>query len=95
MCPQNGAVPGQVIKVVHDDGHKEIEHEEGAEEDECDEVGVGEGGTAHFGLVLAGRLVEGEGPGVARTTLLTGKHDARPRLTRGTSVFPEKRGAYV
>ena len=26
MRPQNGSVPGQVFKVVHDDSNKEIQH---------------------------------------------------------------------
>ena len=39
-------VPGEVVEVVHDNSHKEVEHEEAAEEDEGDEVGVGEVRTA-------------------------------------------------
>ena len=39
-------VPGEVVEVVHDHSHKEVEHEEAAEEDEGDEVGVGEVRTA-------------------------------------------------
>ena len=36
------ATPGEVVEVVHDHSHKEVEHEEAAEEDEGDKVGVGE-----------------------------------------------------
>ena len=39
-------VPGQVIEVVHDDSHEQVEHKEGAKEDERDEVGVGHVGAA-------------------------------------------------
>ena len=39
--PQDGPVPRQVVKVVHDDRHKEVEHEEGADDEEADKVGVG------------------------------------------------------
>jgi len=38
---QDGGVPRQVVKVVHDDRHKEIQHDEAAEEDEGDEIDVG------------------------------------------------------
>ncbi len=38
---KDGPVPGQVVKVVHDDGNKEVQHEEGADDEEADEVGVG------------------------------------------------------
>ncbi len=41
VSPQDGRVSGQVVEVVHDDGHEQVEHQEGAEEDEGDEVGVG------------------------------------------------------
>ena len=37
---QDGGVPGQVVEVVHDDGHEQVEHDEAAEEDEGDEVDV-------------------------------------------------------
>ena len=39
-------VPGEVVEVVHDHSHEEVEHEEAAEEDEGDEVGIGEVRTA-------------------------------------------------
>jgi hypothetical protein len=38
---KDGPVPGQVVEVVHDDGNKEVQHEEGANDKEADEVGVG------------------------------------------------------
>ncbi len=44
--PKDGPVPGQVVEVVHDDGHKEVQHEEGADDEETDEVGVGKVGAA-------------------------------------------------
>jgi hypothetical protein len=43
-------VPRQVVEVVHDDGNEQIEHDEGAEEDEGHEVDVRQGRPA----VLAG-----------------------------------------
>ena len=39
---ENGGVPGQVVEVVHNDGHEEVEHDEAAEEDEGDEEGISE-----------------------------------------------------
>ena len=38
---QDGPVPRQVVEVVHDDGHEEVEDKEGAEDEEADEVNVG------------------------------------------------------
>ena len=46
MRPQNGRVPGQVVEVVHDDGYEQVEHDEGAQEDEGHEVDVGQVGAA-------------------------------------------------
>ena len=49
---QDGGVSGQVVEVVHDDGHEQVEHEEGAENEEGDEVNVGEvSSTTLSGLV--------------------------------------------
>ena len=39
--PQDGPVACEIVKVVHDDGHKEVEDKEGADDEEADEVGVG------------------------------------------------------
>ena len=41
MGPEDGGVPREVIEVVHDDGHKQVQHDERAEEDEGHEVDVG------------------------------------------------------
>ena len=41
----SGEVPGEVVKVVHDHSDEEVEHEEAAEEDEGDKIGVSEVGT--------------------------------------------------
>ena len=43
---EDGPVPGQVVKVVHDDGNEEVEDEEGANDEEADEVGIGNIGAA-------------------------------------------------
>ncbi len=48
---QDRGVPGQVVEVVHNDGHEQIEHEESGEEDEANEVAVGE---VHAALLVAG-----------------------------------------
>ena len=39
---ENRPISGQVVEVVHDDGDEEIENEEGADDEEGDEVGIGE-----------------------------------------------------
>ena len=38
--PEDGGVPREVVEVVHDDGHKKVQHDEGAEEDEGHKVDV-------------------------------------------------------
>ena len=40
MGPEDGRVPREVVEVVHDDGHKKVQHDEGAEEDEGHKVDV-------------------------------------------------------
>ena len=46
MRAQDRPVSGQVVEVVHDDGHEEVEDEEGTEDEEADEVNVGKVGAA-------------------------------------------------
>ena len=43
---KDGPIPGEVVKVVHDDGNEEVEDEEGANDEEADEVGIGNVGAA-------------------------------------------------
>ena len=43
---QYWGVSGEIVKVVHDDSHEQVQHDEGAEEDEGDEVDVGHGRPA-------------------------------------------------
>ena len=54
VSPEDGAVPGQVVEVVHDDSHEQVEHKEGAKEDEGDEIGVGHVGAASLQRVKNG-----------------------------------------
>ena len=39
--PQDRGVPGEVVKVVHDDSYEKVEDEEAADHEEADEVEVG------------------------------------------------------
>ena len=48
---QNGPIPGQVVKVVHDDGDEQVEDEEWADDEEGDEVDESEVGAATGGVV--------------------------------------------
>ncbi len=43
---EDGPVPSEIVKVVHDDSDEEVQDEEGADDEEADEVGVGEVGAA-------------------------------------------------
>ena len=54
MSSQNGGIACQVIEVVHDDSHEQVEHKEGAKEDEGDEIGVGHVGAASLQRVKNG-----------------------------------------
>ena len=56
-CNLDCFTPCQVVKVVHDDGDKEVDHDEGAEEDEGDEVDVGD--VRATGLVRVNQLTGG------------------------------------
>ena len=82
VSPEDGAVPGQVVEVVHDNSHEQVQHEEAAEEDEGDEEEVGD--VAAAGLVrleeLEGGCVPLESPGVAGLAGTTGQHDVGPGL---------------
>ena len=40
--PEDWPVAGQVVKVVHDHRHKQVEDEEAAYDEETDEVNIGE-----------------------------------------------------
>ena len=51
MSSQDGGVSGEVVEVVHDDSHKEVEDEEGADDEEGDEVDESEVGAATGGVV--------------------------------------------
>ena len=42
MRTEYGPVPGEIVEVVHDDGDKEVEDEEWADNEETDEVKVSE-----------------------------------------------------
>ena len=84
---QDGRVARQVVEAVRDHGHHDVQHDEGAEEDEGDEVQVGDGVAAALlrvdlvelpvlGVVpLVGHVVAG--PARHRR-----HHDVRPRLAR-------------
>ena len=84
---EDGGVPGQVVEVVHDDGHEQVDHDEAAEENEGDEVEVG--GVAATGLLRVEKfpccLIPAVALLVTGPTSLAGQHDVRPGLSSGTS----------
>ena len=45
---QDGPVASEVIKVVHDDGNEEVEHQEGTDDEEADEVDIRKVASAAF-----------------------------------------------
>ena len=92
MRSQDGTVPGEIVKAIHDDSDDNVEHDEAAEKDEGDKVGVRYGrstplvGIDHFPR----RLVVAVGSGVARPTRNAGHHDVWPGFTGGTSEEHEE-----
>ena len=50
MGTQDGPVAGEVVKVVHDHGHEQVEDEEAADDEEGDEVEVGKVGATASAL---------------------------------------------
>ena len=89
---QDGGVSGQVVEVVHDDGHEQVDHDEAAEEDEGDKVEVG--GVAATGLVWVEKfpccLIPAVALLVTGPTSLAGQHDVRPGLSSGASYNTNK-----
>ena len=87
MSSQDGGVSGEVVEVVHDDSHEQVEHQEAAEEDKGDKEEVGDVAAAH--LVWLQQLPRGGVPldssGITDLPCSTSQHDVRPGLTRGTS----------
>ena len=46
MSTENWAVSSEVIKIIHDDSHKQVKHKEATQKDECDKEKVGKVGAA-------------------------------------------------
>ena len=89
VAPKNRTVSCQVIEIVHNNGHKQVDHDEATEEDETDKVKVG--CVAATTLV---RIEQFSGGGVASIRLfITGssafacQHDVRPGLPCCTPVI--------
>lgn len=83
---EDGGVPREVIKVVHDDRHEQIEHEEATQEDKRDEEEVGDVAAAHLaGLEeLARGLIPLDRPRVTDLASPTRQHNVGPRLPCST-----------
>ena len=48
MSAENRAVSGEIVKIIHDDSNKQVEHKEAAEEDKGDEEHVGQVGSTRL-----------------------------------------------
>merc|ERR1719429_881492 len=74
---EDGPVASEVIKVVHDDGNEEVEHQEGTDDEEADEVDVGKvAPTALWFSSIVGSLIALH---VGRAD--TREHDLLPSFT--------------
>ena len=72
MRSQNGPVARQVVKVVHDNGHEEIDDQERADDVEGDEVSIGKGCATKslFWLFRSNVAFDSVPPGWHKTALL-------------------------
>ena len=77
MSSQNGPVSGEVVKVVHDDGHEQVEDEEGGHDKEGDKVGIGHDGSTTFWIAsfITARIT------LDVIRLDAGHHDLLPHLS--------------
>ena len=84
---KDGGVSGQVVEAVRDHSHHDVQHDEGAEEDEGDKVEIGDRvatallWVSHVELAVLG-VVPLVRVRVARSTGNRGHHDVWPRFTR-------------
>ena len=89
MRTKDGRVSCEVVKVVHDDSNKQVDHDEAAEEDEADKVEIC--CVAATSLVwvekFASCLISMIGLLITRSASLTSQHDVRPGLSSGTSTM--------
>ena len=85
VSTQDGTVSGEVVEVVHDDGHEQVEHEEAAEEDKGDKEEVGD--VAATGLIRVQKFsrcsIPLHCPWITYLSSSTGQHDVWPGLSCG------------
>ena len=76
---QDGPIPGEVVKVVHDDSNEQVENEERTDHKEGNKVGIGKVGTAacRVACILWPHVTEHV------RILLAGQHDFLPGFTGG------------
>ena len=86
LFTKDGGVSGQVVEAVRDDGHHDVQHDEGAEEDEGDKVEIGDGvatallRVSHVELAILG-VVPLVSVGVTGSSSHSRHHDIRPGFT--------------
>ena len=85
MRTKNGGVTSEVVKTVGDDGNHNVQHNKRTQEDESDEVKVGDGRAAallwisHVELSVLG-VVPLVSFGITRTSIYGGHHNIGPGL---------------
>ena len=81
---QDGRVSSEVVEAVHDDGDDDVQHDEGAEEDEGHKVEIGHVGATRLVRLhsVSCRLVDLVSPLVTLPAGDARHHDVRPGLTR-------------
>ena len=89
MGSKDGAVPGEIVKVVHDNGYEQVEHEEAAEEDKGDKEEVCN--VAATGLIWFQKFSSGSIPlhcsWITNLASTTGKHNVGPCFSSGTPAI--------
>ena len=86
MGSQNRRISGEVVKVIHDDSNEQVEHDEGAQEDEGYKVYVGDfRSTGLLWIYQLSSCVPFICSFITRSSRQTCQHDFRPGFSGGTS----------
>jgi hypothetical protein len=84
MRAENGPISRQVVEIVHDDGHEQVDNQEGAQAHKGHKVGNGHPAGAVLLLRAAVALcARRPRKRIARLDRLNRDHDLLPRLARG------------
>ena len=96
MCPKDWRIPGEVVKVIHNDSHKQVEHEEATEKDKGNKEWVGNAWSTFLVWIQQFSIgsVSFECSRITFSPCFTSQHDIGPSLPSCTpglkSAFSNK-----